>query len=92
MAIVPSPGMMIITMIIMGLVAARQSEAHDEEKEPDANQILYSVFHVRWFLLTISSKILPIAKHCYKATLTHLYIKYCRYFSTETLKNATKVV
>ena len=49
MAIVPSPGMMVITMIIMGLVTARQGEAHDEEKEPDANEILYAVFHVRWF-------------------------------------------
>jgi hypothetical protein len=47
MTIVPSMGMVVIMIIIMGLVAARQGEADDEEKEPDADEILYAVFHVR---------------------------------------------
>lgn len=53
MTVVPAAGVMIIAMIIMGFIAARQGERHNEGEKPDADKILYSVFHERWFMLIV---------------------------------------
>ena len=45
MIIIPATGVMIITMIVMGLITARQGKGHNEGEEPDADEVFYFVFH-----------------------------------------------
>jgi hypothetical protein len=45
MVVVPSTGMVVIMMIVMGLVTARQGKGHDEAEKPNATKVLYFVFH-----------------------------------------------
>jgi len=60
MPVVPAMGMVIITMIIVGLITARQGKGHDEAKKPEAQEVLYSVFHGRLFVYLLKKPCQPV--------------------------------
>jgi hypothetical protein len=48
-AIVPFPRVVVIVMIIVGFVAARECEGGDADEEGDAKDVFYSMVHIAGF-------------------------------------------
>jgi hypothetical protein len=80
MPVIPAMGMMVITMIIVGLVTTRQRKTHHKGAKPKADEVLYLVFHPIKVSITLPK------------TLPGHYILNLVDISPQIIKNATKVV
>lgn len=45
-AVIPAMGMVVIAIIVMGLVATRQGESHDQEEDPCADEAFHFICHI----------------------------------------------
>jgi hypothetical protein len=46
MMVIPATRMVMIMVVIVGLVTARQSKCHNKREESDADDVFYFVFHL----------------------------------------------
>ena len=80
MTVVPSAGVMVIMMVIVGFITARQRKGDHKDEDPEADETLYLIFH-------------PIKVWIANPkTLPRHYITNFVDISPQNTKNATKVV
>jgi hypothetical protein len=60
MPVIPAVGMMVIAMIVMGLVTARQGKSHNEREDPNVYDVSHPVFHDKCFIVYMPKPCHPL--------------------------------